>query len=88
MGKVFRSGNSLAIRIPAELGFKAGDEVVIKRIAGADVLVKKNLTWNEFNTILDGALETADVSAGHKHSNLPEKRKRRRTKKATVRRGA
>lgn len=74
-----------AIFTHAELGFKAGDEVVIKRIAGANVFVKKNLSWDEFNAMLDGSMENFDVSSEHEHSHLPEKRYLRKEKDAPLR---
>ena len=38
-GKVFKSGNSAAVRLPKELGFEPGTEVTLERI-GSDLRVR------------------------------------------------
>jgi len=42
--KLFRNGNSQAVRLPKEYRFR-GDEVVIKRMGNAVVLLPKDDPW-------------------------------------------
>ena len=45
--KVFRTGGSQAVRLPAEYRF-AGDEVQIEKIGNAVVLRPLKRSWNDF----------------------------------------
>ena len=46
--KAFKSGNSVAVRLPRELGIKAGDELVIEQSgAGAVITRKPKMTTRE-----------------------------------------
>ena len=43
--KLFMSGNSQAVRLPKEYRFSGGDEVVIRRLGNAVVLLPKDDPW-------------------------------------------
>ncbi len=50
--RVFKSGNSLAVRIPKELGFGAAhDDVEVERVG--DVLVIRRISARSLGTVLD-----------------------------------
>jgi antitoxin VapB len=44
--KIFKTGRSQAVRLPKEYRFK-GDEVYIKRVGAAVVLLPKEKTWDD-----------------------------------------
>ena len=44
--KVFKHGNSQAVRLPKEFRF-AGDEVIVKRSAGGVLLLPKKITYEQ-----------------------------------------
>ena len=49
--KVFRHGNSQAVRLPKEFRFDS-DEVVVKRTSGGVLLLPKRITLEQLDTIL------------------------------------
>ena len=51
--KVFKSGNSQAIRIPKEYHIKE-DEIYIQKIGNAIIIFPKNDPWAVFNESLSG----------------------------------
>ena len=51
--KIFKHGNSQAVRLPKEFRFDA-DEVVVKRAAGGVLLLPKNITLKQLDAILGG----------------------------------
>jgi len=50
--KLFKNGDSQAVRLPKEFRF-AGDEVLIKRIGSAVVLLPKAKSWDTLLESLD-----------------------------------
>jgi antitoxin VapB len=50
--KLFKNGDSQAVRLPKEFRF-AGDEVLIKRIGSAVVLLPKAKSWDTLVQSLD-----------------------------------
>lgn len=40
MPKVAKWGNSLAVRLPTELGFEEGQEIVVRRAAAAELVIE------------------------------------------------
>ena len=50
--KLFKNGDSQAVRLPKEFRF-AGDEVLIKRIGSAVILLPKAKSWNTLVQSLD-----------------------------------
>jgi len=71
--KVFRSGNSQAVRIPKEFQFE-GDEVEIRRSGSALVLRPKGTSW----ATLEQSLEkfSDDFMKGGRKQPLLQKRNR------------
>ena len=49
--KVFRHGNSQAVRLPKEFRFQS-DEVVVKRASGGVLLLPKRITLEQLDSIL------------------------------------
>lgn len=49
--KVFRHGNSQAVRLPKEFRFES-DEVVVKRASGGVLLLPKRITMEQLDSIL------------------------------------
>jgi antitoxin VapB len=49
--KVFRHGNSQAVRLPKEFRFDS-DEVLVKRAAGGVLLLPKRITIEQLDSIL------------------------------------
>ena len=70
--KVFRNGASQAIRLPKEFRFDA-DEVCIKRIGSAVLLVPKDAAWDLMAAALGGADE--DFLPQRNQPLRPERRK-------------
>jgi len=50
--KLFKNGDSQAVRLPREFRF-AGDEVLIKRVGSAVVLLPKAKSWDTLMESLD-----------------------------------
>jgi antitoxin VapB len=50
-GKILRNGNSQAVRLPKEFRFK-GDEVYVKRVGQAIILMPKDEPWEMFERSL------------------------------------
>mgnify|MGYP006302531441 CR=1 FL=1 len=50
--KVFKSGNSQAVRLPKEFNFEQ-DEVLIKKIGSMVLLIPKDDSWRMFTESLD-----------------------------------
>jgi antitoxin VapB len=50
--KLFKNGDSQAVRLPKEIRF-AGDEVLIKRVGSAVVLLPKSKSWDTLIQSLD-----------------------------------
>ncbi|HZT01506.1 MAG TPA: type II toxin-antitoxin system VapB family antitoxin [Steroidobacteraceae bacterium] len=50
--KLFKNGDSQAVRLPKEFRF-AGDEVLIKRVGSAVVLLPKAKSWDSLVQSLD-----------------------------------
>jgi antitoxin VapB len=51
-GRIFKSGNSQAVRLPKEFQF-SGDQVYIKRAGRNIILIPKNEPWEMFERSLD-----------------------------------
>lgn len=49
--KVFRHGNSQAVRLPKEFRFQS-DEVMVKRASGGVLLLPKRITLEQLDSIL------------------------------------
>ncbi|MGH8675278.1 MAG: antitoxin [Burkholderiales bacterium] len=49
--KVFKHGNSQAVRLPKEFRFQS-DEVMVKRAAGGVLLLPKKITLSQLDAIL------------------------------------
>lgn len=49
--KIFKSGNSQAVRLPKEFQFK-GDEVYIKKVGRGVILIPKDDPWEIFEQSL------------------------------------
>jgi antitoxin VapB len=49
--KVFRHGNSQAVRLPKEFRFD-GDEVLVKRSAGGVLLLPKKITYEQIMAVV------------------------------------
>ncbi len=49
--KVFKHGNSQAVRLPKEFRFD-GDEVLVKRSAGGVLLLPKKITYEQIMSIV------------------------------------
>ena len=49
--KVFRHGNSQAVRLPKEFRFQT-DEVIVKRASGGVLLLPKRVTMEQLDSIL------------------------------------
>jgi len=49
--KVFRHGNSQAVRLPKEFRFD-GDEVLVKRSSGGVLLLPKKITYEQIMAVL------------------------------------
>ncbi len=49
--KVFRHGNSQAVRLPKEFRFQS-DEVMVKRASGGVLLLPKRITLGQLDSIL------------------------------------
>ncbi len=49
--KIFKSGNSQAVRLPKEFQFK-GDEVFIKKVGRGVILIPKDDPWEIFEQSL------------------------------------
>ena len=50
--KVFRHGNSQAVRLPKEFRFD-GDEVLVKRSAGGVLLLPKKITYEQIIAVVN-----------------------------------
>ncbi len=57
--KVFRSGNSIAVRIPKEFGLKEG-EVYLKKEDGTIVIIPKESKWDRLYKELEEVPEARD----------------------------
>lgn len=55
--KIFRHGNSQAVRLPKEFRFEA-DEVIVKRASGGVLLLPKRITLEQLEAILATARGT------------------------------
>jgi antitoxin VapB len=68
--KLFVNGNSQAVRLPKEYRFR-GDEVVIKRLGNAVVLLPKDDPWqNMFDALTEFS---EDFSISREQSELQER---------------
>jgi antitoxin VapB len=70
--KVFRSGNSQAVRLPKEFRFK-GKEVDIFRRGDEIVLREKEKTLRRAFELIAGLPDDFDIPA--RHTDYPQKRK-------------
>lgn len=50
--KIFKHGNSQAVRLPKEFRFE-GDEVAIKRTAAGVLLMPKKITFEQISAIVE-----------------------------------
>ncbi len=57
ISKVFRSGNSIAVRIPKEFGLKEG-EVYLKKEDETIVIIPKESKWDRLFKELEGVHES------------------------------
>jgi antitoxin VapB len=72
--KLFKNGQSQAVRLPKQYAFK-GTEVYVKRIGGIVMLVPKNENpWNLFRDSLEKFTE--DAFNFKREQGTPEKRHR------------
>ncbi len=70
--KVFRSGNSIAVRIPKEFGLKEG-EVYLKREGNAIVIIPKESKWDRLYKELE---EVSEANNFMMERNQPKPQKR------------
>ncbi len=63
VAKIFKSGNSQAVRLPKEFQFK-GNEVYIKKVGRGVILIPKDDPWEAFEQSL--AEFTEDYMAGER----------------------
>ncbi len=57
--KVFRSGNSIAVRVPKDFGLKEG-EVYLKKEDNAIVIIPKESKWDRLYKELEEVPEASD----------------------------
>ena len=57
--KVFRSGNSIAVRVPKDFGLKEG-EVYLKKEGNAIVIIPKESKWDRLYKELEEVPEASD----------------------------
>ncbi|MGA2401431.1 MAG: type II toxin-antitoxin system VapB family antitoxin [Syntrophobacteraceae bacterium] len=69
--KIFKSGNSQAVRLPKEFRF-SGDEVYIKRVGRGVILIPKDEPWELFEQSLGEF--TGDYMEGKRVQPLLEDR--------------
>ena len=69
--KLFKNGDSQAVRLPKEFRF-TGDEVLIKRIGSAVVLLPKAKSWDTLVQSLDKFPE--DFMTSREQPREPERR--------------
>ena len=50
--RLFTNGNSQAVRLPKEFRFE-GDEVIIKKVGGAVILLPKRYAYLDLKALLD-----------------------------------
>ncbi len=50
--RLFTNGNSQAVRLPKEFRFE-GDEVIIKKVGGAVILLPKHYAYPDLKALLD-----------------------------------
>ena len=50
--RLFTNGNSQAVRLPKEFRFD-GDEVIIKKVGGAVILLPKHYAYPDLKALLD-----------------------------------
>ena len=50
--RLFTNGNSQAVRLPKEFHFD-GDEVIIKKVGGAVILLPKRYAYSDLKALLD-----------------------------------
>ncbi len=67
--KVFKHGNSQAVRLPKEFRFDA-DEVIVKRASGGVLLLPKRITYEQMMSI-------AERFQGHIKRQQPRAQKQR-----------
>ncbi len=70
--KVFRSGNSLAVRIPKEFGLKEG-EVYLKREGDTIVIIPKESKWDRLYKELE---EISEANSFMMERNQPKPQER------------
>jgi len=70
--KVFKSGNSIAVRIPKEFGLKEG-EVYIKKEDSAIVIIPKESKWERLYRELEDVSESGEFMTDR---NQPEPQER------------
>lgn len=71
--RVFRSGNSLAVRLPKEFDFKVGEVEILQR--GDDVILRKNKKKRGLGRIFDIVAEMPDDAFDIPSDGPPQKRK-------------
>lgn len=69
--KIFKSGNSQAVRLPKEFQFN-GDEVYIKKVGRGVILIPKDDPWEMFEQSLGKFTE--DFLEGERIQPPPENR--------------
>lgn len=50
--RLFTNGNSQAVRLPEKFRFE-GDEVIIKKVGGAVILLPKHYAYSDLKALLD-----------------------------------
>ncbi len=70
--KIFRSGNSIAVRIPKGFGLKEG-EVYIKREGNAIVIIPKESKWDVLYKELEEVPESRDFMTERDQPEIQER---------------
>lgn len=68
--KLFKNGQSQAVRLPKEFRF-SGDEVYIKRVGNATVLLPADAAWQ---TLFDSLEMFSDDFLQNRNQPVPQKR--------------
>ncbi len=72
IAKVFRSGNSIAVRIPKEFGLKEG-EVYLKKENNIIVIIPKENKWDRLYKELEEVPESDDFMISRDQPKIQER---------------
>jgi antitoxin VapB len=70
--KLFRTGRSQAVRLPAKFRFEGADEVFVSKVGDKLVLSAKPLSWDDF---FDAKPQRLQGFLGRRNDRPPQKRK-------------